>query len=107
MSPERVFWAAPSKAGQISLRVFPFGRDGRPAKPSANKVPIDPTLLSMKGYNGDIASESTGRRLCQNFAEAAGDNHVLAGFQHPNTHHNLVCVFGDASARLRGAGRGI
>ena len=58
-------------------------------------------------FNGDIASESTGRRLCQNFAEAAGDNHVLAGFQHPNTHHNLVCVFGDASARLRGAGRGI
>lgn len=92
---------------QISLWVFPLRRDGRPAKPRATKVPIEPTLLRMECYYRDITSESTRRRLCQNFAEAAGDNHILARLQHPNTHHNLVSVFGDTSASLRGAGCGI
>ncbi len=104
MSPKPAFWtAAVLPTGQISLRVFPLRRDGRPAKPRATKVP----LLRMECYYCNITSESTRRRLCQNFAEAAGDNHILARLQHPNTHHNLVSVFGDTSASLSGAGCGI
>ena len=99
--------AAVLPTGQISLRVFPLRRDGRPAKPRATKVPIEPTLLRMECHYCAITSESTRRRLCQNFAEAAGDNHILARLQHPNTHHNLVSVFGNTSASLRGAGCGI
>ena len=78
------------------------GRTAREAR--ATKVPIEPTLLRMECHYCAIISESTRRRLCQNFAEAAGDNHILARLQHPNTHHNLVSVFGDTSASLRGAG---
>jgi hypothetical protein len=50
---------------------------------------------------------SARRRQRQNLAEAARDDYVLARFQHPDTHHDLIGIFGNASARLRGTSRGI
>jgi hypothetical protein len=50
---------------------------------------------------------SVRRCLRQNLAEAARDDYVFARFQHPDTHHDLIGVSGNASARLRGTRGGI
>ncbi len=51
-----------------------------------------------------IGRGSDRRRPRQNLAEAARDDYVLPRFQHPDTHHDLIGIFGNASARLRGTG---
>ncbi len=47
------------------------------------------------------------RRFRQDFTETAGYNCILARFQHPNAHDDLIGIVGNAGTRLGRAGGGI